>query len=182
MKKILFPMLVGMMTVFFGCNQKEVEREASGVQVDDRTVRMPPPMRERIASEPADEAPEGTDSSAAGSEDELSCDPNSSDEMQCGLIPVSGCKGCANGEAHRVVNKATAERVMGPQAETCMKEMKAFKGPKGNQRDPSCSQFNWAKCSPQGQCVGIMLSEEELKSRMQKMAPKGQGQRPPQGR
>lgn len=97
-------------------------------------------------------------------QDDLSCSNNA----DCGLIPISGCLGCANGEGHWAVNKIAAKRIMGSKQNQCLAELKAFKDPQENMKaHESCEQINAANCE-NGLCVGVFLSKEKLEQRMNK--------------
>jgi hypothetical protein len=182
-KKFFIPMIVCTMLGYIGCD-RATQKAATIPAVENRSIKMPPKkMAEPSESEDADSdaAPEAVDSDAdsdANVDADLSCDPKGGED-QCGLIPVTGCLGCANGEEMRPVNKEAGRRIMGPKKDQCLPEMKNFKGPKkGAPVHENCKRFNMAKCSAEGICVGVKVSEAELKRRMPKQ---GQGEQPGQG-
>jgi hypothetical protein len=102
--------------------------------------------------------------------DEQACNPAANDDP-CVLVPVSGCFGCMNNEAHKAVNKAAAMKIMEERSEECQKAMQSFKGPDQSKKaDPSC-EYNSAQCSKDGICVPNKISQKELEMRMRKMMP-----------
>lgn len=161
-------------TAFMGCAQKSAFLDKNHA-IDERTVRMPKPTQQDEDMDSDTDAAVDTDSDAdapMSAEGDDACDPNGAKD-QCMLIPLNpeGCSGCATGEGHRPVNKETAKRIMKPLKDTCMAKMKNFKGPKkGGPSHESCN-YNSATCSPEGKCIGVKVSEEELKKQM------SQGQR-----
>lgn len=164
-------------TAFMGCGQKSALLD-KGHTIEERTVRMPKPMPQDQDTD-SDAAVDSDAMAPAGAEGDDACDPKGAKD-QCMLIPLNpeGCAGCALGEGHRPVNKETAKRIMMPLKDTCMAKMKNFKGPKqGAPSHASCS-FNSATCSPEGKCVGVKISEEELRKQMSQGQRRQQGPRP----
>lgn len=106
----------------------------------------------------------------AVSDDEISCISNSKEE-QCALIPISDCFGCfdKNGSGQRVVNIATAQKVMTAKAEECRSkfEEKQKNNEKPEMADHGSCKYNWAICSEKNVCVGTTLSESEFKAKME---------------
>lgn len=155
------------MSVFFGCQKKSDLGVGEITQtVNDRTMRMPRMMQEESEDQDSDLSERAGQEQDYQDDADVSCDPNSQAE-QCTLIPLypETCLGCANGEGHRAVNKTAARRIMSPLKDKCMAKMRGFKGPQqGGASDESC-KFNSATCSSEGRCVGVTLSQEELKRR-----------------
>lgn len=173
MKKLFMSLLLCSLAGAIACSKNTKEIPDNEPSIDSRKIAVP---RDTEESETLPNVEENND--------RASCDPKGG-EGQCFLMPAAedDCWGCIQGNPQEVVNKKTRDSEMPKKAKMCKAKVEAFmkknqgKKPDIKNADASC-KFNAATCSPQGQCVGVSLSQEELQKRFGGQ----QGGRGPQGR
>lgn len=189
MKKLFMSLLLCSLAGVFACSKNIQETQDNETSVDSRKIAVPREAEESEGIESEDSESEAPDvGGSATNSDETSCNPKGGDR-ECSLIPATegDCFGCMKGLAQRAVNKATREKVMGSMRKMCMPEVEGFmknnkdKKPDMSNADQSC-KFNAAKCSAEGQCVGVTLTKEEFEKRFPQKSGQDQGQGRPQSR
>lgn len=105
----------------------------------------------------------------AGEQSNLPC----SSDNDCALVPKGDCFGCLkSGGSHYVTTAQEAKQMWKDKEQTCAPQLKDFfEGGKFKKEDmsqaPSCKSFNGVSCQ-EGQCLGVLLTEEQQKARAQK--------------
>jgi hypothetical protein len=175
MKKFVYKTGLGValaLSLLAGCSNKDTENSSHN------SVTKPKDVRTTVIKEPAEEAPveNANEPMQPPMQGSLAC----SSEDDCALVPNGDCFGCMKpGGSHIVTTQQQASKMWEQKRATCEPQLKQFfsSQPKKEEmsQDPSCKAFNGVACQ-QGQCVGVLLNEAQLKARAEKMRQRMGGQ------
>jgi len=206
MKKLRFKTSLGVvlaLSFLVGCSNKGSSSDQgytnSDAKPSEPTIKKEPAKEDNIVDganhngvPPAQPSEQPGEPGEQPSQANLAC--NSEDD--CALIPNNDCFGCLKpGGSHVVTTQKHASQLWQQKRQACEPELKKFfESMQAEKRelkkeemsqDPSCLAFNGVACQ-QGQCVGVLLNDEQLKARAEKIqrlrqqGQQGQGQRGPQ--